>query len=44
MIVACLQYKSLQNEKDTLKKIIPLIEESKEKKVDLVTLQNVQLF
>ena len=44
MIVSCLQYKSLQSEKDTLKKIIPLIKESSEQKVDLITLPECATF
>ena len=44
MIVACLQYRSLHNENDTLKKILPLIEESARLNVDLIALPECATF
>ena len=44
MIVGCLQYRSLQNESDTLKKILPLIEESARLNVDLIALPECATF
>ncbi len=44
MKVACLQYKSCEDEKKTLKKLIPLINSAAKKKVDLITLPECATF
>ena len=44
MRVACIQYKSYESEKQTLKKIIPLIYNTAKKKVDLITLPECATF
>ena len=44
MRVACLQYKSDEDEKKTLKKLIPLIYSAAKKKVDLITLPECATF
>ena len=44
MRVACLQYKSYEDEKKTLKKLIPLIYSAAKKKVDLITLPECSTF
>ena len=44
MRVACLQYKSYEDEKKTLKKLIPLIYSAAKKKVDLITLPECATF
>ena len=44
MKVACIQYKSYQNEKKTLKKLIPLIHIAAKKKVDFITLPECATF
>ena len=44
MKVACLQYKSCEDEKKTLKKLIPLIYNAAKKKVDLITLPECTTF
>ena len=44
MRVACIQYKSYESEKKTLKKIIPLIYTAAKKKVDLITLPECATF
>ena len=44
MLVACLQYKSLENENETLKRILPLIENAACRKVDLITLPECVTF
>ena len=44
MKVACIQYKSYEDEKKTLKKIIPLIYTAAKKKVDLITLPECATF
>ena len=44
MKVACIQYKSYEDEKKTLSKIIPLIHIAAEKKVDLITLPECDFF
>ena len=44
IIVSCLQYKSLQNEKETLKKITPLIEKASSIKSDIVALPECATF
>ena len=42
--ISCLQYKSLQNEKETLKKITPLIEKASSIKSDIVALPECATF
>ena len=44
MRVACIQYKSYEDEKKTLKKLIPLINSAAKKKVDLITLPECATF
>ena len=44
MRVACIQYKSDEDEKKTLKKLIPLINSAAKKKVDLITLPECATF
>ena len=44
MRVACIQYKSYEDEKKTLKKLIPLIYSAAKKKVDLITLPECATF
>ncbi len=44
MRVACIQYKSYEDEKKTLKKLIPLIYNAAKKKVDLITLPECATF
>ncbi len=44
MRVACIQYKSYEEEKKTLKKLIPLINSAAKKKVDLITLPECATF
>ncbi len=44
MRVACIQYKSYESEKRTLKKIVPLIHNAAKKKVDLITLPECSTF
>ena len=44
MRVACLQYKSFEDEKKTLNKIIPLIYFAAKKKIDLITLPECATF
>ena len=44
MKVACIQYKSYENENKTLKKLIPLICSAAKKKVDLITLPECTTF
>ena len=44
MKVACIQYKSYENEERTLKKLLPLIEIAAKKKVDLITLPECATF
>ena len=44
MKVACIQYKSYEDEEKTLKKVIPLIHIAAKKKVDLVTLPECATF
>ena len=44
MRVACIQYKSYETEKQTLKKIVPLIYNAAKKKVDLITLPECATF
>ena len=44
MRVACIQYKSYEDEEKTLKKIIPLINIAAKKKVDLITLPECATF
>ena len=44
MRVACIQYKSYETEKQTLKKILPLIYNAAKKKVDLITLPECATF
>ena len=44
MKVACIQYKSYEEEKKTLKKLIPLIYSAAKKKVDLITLPECATF
>ena len=44
IIVSCLQYKSLQNEKETLKKITPLIEKAASINSDIVALPECATF
>ena len=44
MRVACIQYKSYEDEKKTLKKLIPLIDSAAKKKVDLITLPECATF
>ena len=44
MRVACIQYKSYEDENKTLKKIIPLINIAAKKKVDLITLPECSTF
>ena len=44
MRVACVQYKSYEDEKKTLKKLIPLIYSATKKKVDLITLPECATF
>ena len=44
MKVACIQYKSYEDEKKTLKKLIPLIYSAAKKKVDLITLPECTTF
>ena len=44
MRVACIQYKSYEDEKKTLKRIIPLIYIAAKKKVDLITLPECATF
>ena len=44
MLVACLQYKSQENEKETLNKILPLIETAAYQNVDLITLPECATF
>ena len=44
MRVACIQYKSYEDEKKTLKKLIPLIYSASKKKVDLITLPECATF
>ena len=44
MKVACIQYKSYEDEKKTLKKLIPLIHSAAKKKADLITLPECATF
>ena len=44
MRIACIQYKSYEDEKKTLKKITPLIYNAAKKKVDLITLPECATF
>ena len=44
MKVACIQYKSYEDENKTLKKLIPLIYKAAKKKVDLITLPECTTF
>ena len=44
MRVACIQYKSYEDEKKTLKKLIPLIYSAAQKKIDLITLPECATF
>ncbi len=44
MKVACIQYKSYESEKQTLKKILPLIYTAAKKRVDLITLPECATF
>ena len=44
MKVACLQYKSDQSEEETLRKILPLIDKTAKKNVDLITLPECSTF
>ena len=44
MRVACIQYKSYEDERKTLKKLIPLINTAAKKKVDLITLPECATF
>ena len=44
MRVACIQYKSYEDEKKTLKRLIPLIDSAAKKKVDLITLPECATF
>ena len=44
MRVACIQYKSYEDEEKTLKKVIPLINIAAKKKVDLITLPECATF
>ena len=44
MRVACIQYKSYENENKTLKKLVPLIRIAAQKKVDLITLPECSTF
>ncbi len=44
MRVACIQYKSYEDEKKTLKKLLPLIYSAAKKKVDLITLPECATF
>ena len=44
MKVACIQYKSDQSEEETLRKILPLIDKTAKKNVDLITLPECSTF